>query len=153
MKLIAIAVLTACALWTDPAQSFDLHTHVAMTAKAVEKSALGVNPASSAVISRLGLTSPDAVLGRRYIGFALPQKYGFATSYEGDVFRRVRDGNPGSTLTIPDDFSITGWIMRGAVREDDELKGSASFVSQLQRHPIELDAGATGHAGRIRRNN
>ena len=40
MKLIAIAVLTACALWTDPAQSFDLHTHVAMTAKAVEKSAL-----------------------------------------------------------------------------------------------------------------
>ena len=120
MKLIAIAVLTACALWTDPAQSFDLHTHVAMTAKAVEKSALGVNPASSAVISRLGLTSPDAVLGRRYIGFALPQKYGFATSYEGDVFK---------------------------------LKGSASFVSQLQRHPIELDAGATGHAGRIRRNN
>ena len=33
------------------------------------------------------------------------------------------------------------------------LKRSVSTVSQLKRHPIELDAGATGHAGRIRRNN
>ncbi len=119
MKLITIAVLTVCVSWCGTAQSFDLHTHVAMTAKAAEKSALGVNPASSAVISRLGLTSPDAVFGRRYIGFALPQKYGFATNYEGDVMLRVRKANSGTTLSIPDDFSITGWIMRGAVREDD----------------------------------
>ncbi len=55
MKLITISALMACACWTDPAQSFDLHTHVAMTAKAVGKSALGVNPASSGVISRLAI--------------------------------------------------------------------------------------------------
>ena len=35
----------------------------------------------------------------------------------------------------------------------NKLKGSVSFVSQLQTHRIELDAGATGHAGSIRRNN
>ena len=137
MKLTTISALTACAFWTCPAQSFDLHTHVAMTAKAVEKSALGVNPASSAVISRLGLTSPDAVFGRRYIGFALPQKYGFSTDYEGDVFRRVQEANVGTTPN----------------KKGRNKRWSASFDSQLQGHQIELHAEPTGHAGRARRNN
>lgn len=66
MKLITTSALAAYVFWTCPAQSFDLHTHVAMTAKAVEKSALGVNPASSAVISRLGLTRLTSSIYDRY---------------------------------------------------------------------------------------
>jgi hypothetical protein len=104
-------VYTACA--------FELTTHTAMTAAAIKQSKIGGNPNESAVIKRLGLYDREYVVGTRYIDFAqiTPRA---ATDFENRIMEEVRRAIP----SIPQPHTIPGWIIRGAIREDDNVLGT-----------------------------
>ena len=81
----------------------------------MEQSKFGSSPSTSALLASLGLRDFDGVFGNRYIGFGAPLIQRYATTYEGDIIDRVQK----EIISIPKTQTIAGWVMRGAVREDD----------------------------------
>lgn len=69
----------------------------------------------SASLASLGLRDFDGVFSNPYIGFGAPLIQRCATSYEEKITQNVRD----VIRSKPETQTITGWVMRGAVREDD----------------------------------
>src|SRR5450631_2471310 len=108
---VAIAVATsACA--------YEVETHVAITTAAVSESNFGSDPTSTEVWNRLGVVDPG--------------KFGFTTFYldlgsqvvvrgaypfQENKIGIVRAATTG--LVIPPVYSLTGWLLQGALREDD----------------------------------
>ena len=117
MKLTVIFSILVTGFFMHTALAFDITTHVAITAKAVEQSKFGSTPNTSELLARLGLRDAEGIFGGRYVGFGSPVRSRAATSWEKRWMKEVREGDP--SLRIPTDFTMTGWIMRGAVREDD----------------------------------
>jgi hypothetical protein len=113
-------LLIACIASALPNQAlaFDIHTHAAMTSEAVKQSQITGSPNSSQVLKKLGLYNKDDVLKQRYIdiGTSLTSRNG--TDFEQTVMKNVRD----VITDIPNPYTIPGWIVRGAIREDDNTK-------------------------------
>lgn len=105
----AIAASTVCRL----ALAFETPTHAAMTHHAFEQSALS----GADLQSRLGLVDYDMAVGSRYLDMGSSVIARESQTYDVAVLTQLRD-----VLAIPADFTISGWIMRGAIREDDNDK-------------------------------
>ena len=114
-KRLPLFVCTFAAVM--PAIAFDVRTHTAMTAAAIAQSKITNTPNTSLVFKKLGLFDSEAVFGSTYVdlGSGTTRR---STEFEANIFRDV--GNTQFTgLTLPPSLSIPGWIVRGAVREDD----------------------------------
>ena len=109
MKQVWFIVLWAC-LNLSSAQAFEVTTHGAITQQAWARF-LAVDPD---VLKRLGIQDTDNVFNTgSYYDFR-PSDGGFpvtrnSLSYEGSI---IGDGGK--------PFSVRGWLMRGAIREDDD---------------------------------
>jgi hypothetical protein len=100
--------------------AFDINTHAAMTAAAIRQSTITATPNNSALFKRLGLYDKDFAIGSSYIDIGSLIKRDTAI-FEQEIMRGVRDANI-TILVVPTAESIPGWIVRGAVREDDNTK-------------------------------
>src|SRR5262245_55439088 len=97
------------ALATSPTSSYEFVTHAVMTQAAVGQFVKEM----PGILGRLGIDDRSDVFGRTFLD----------TQSQTSVVRNVNDfeaniiRGPG-VGTSP--FSIAGWIMRGAIREDDD---------------------------------
>jgi hypothetical protein len=103
--------------------AFDISTHAAMTTEAIKQSKITGDPNNSLVLKKLGLYDKDSVFKERYIdiGASLTSRNG--TAFENKVMDRIRDKIAGTT--IPNPYTISGWILRGVIREDDNTLETA----------------------------
>ncbi len=115
MKLRIALSAIAIGTFISPTFAFDIHTHAAMSAEAMAQSKFSRSPNTSALLLQLGLRDANGVFGNRYVGFGSPLISRFATDYEGKVMESMRIPFP----AFPGTQTITGWVIRGAVREDD----------------------------------
>ena len=99
------------------AAAFETSTHAAMTAAAAGMFHLGISPTSSPLIGTLGLLDYDFVIGDKYIDIAPQLVTRIGSGFEDDILEKVR--RPNGVGQIPDAYTLTGWLMRGAIREDD----------------------------------
>jgi hypothetical protein len=115
-KLLA-AVIAVIAHSTDTL-AFEVETHAAITSEAIKQSKITGSPNTSPILKKLGLYDKDDVLNRRYIdiGSTLTSRNG--TVFENDKMSDVREKMTG----IPNPYTIPGWVVRGAIREDDNTK-------------------------------
>ncbi|MBL0142896.1 MAG: hypothetical protein IPP91_12530 [Betaproteobacteria bacterium] len=126
IRVLSLVVLEiACVAAGQVAYAFDQHTHGAMTSEAMASSSFTRDPNASIVLKRLGLFdfTPDFAgrypgLGTRYIDMGADVRARDSLSIEAEMIRTLSFKNI-TQLTIPDQFTITGWFMRGAIREDD----------------------------------
>lgn len=118
------AAMLALIFAPGTANTFELPTHGAMTAVAVATSRLGAAPVSSSLLQQLGIVDFTSGFGQplyppfgnSYLDMAASLKVRSERGIEDAVFRRlVLD----SGLAIPDSNRLGGWVMRGAIREDD----------------------------------
>ncbi len=122
------------------ASAFDTRTHAAMTAAAASKSRLGLSPSLRPLLSSLGLFDYDFALESRYIDIAPQMTTRFASRFEGSVLDEMR--KPATGLNIPEAYTITGWLMRGAIREDDN---SVELEPRFQDEPGGTFSRVFGH--------
>jgi hypothetical protein len=99
------------------ASAFDVNTHAAMTSEAIRQSVITGSPNSSALFKRFGLFDKDYAIGTYYIDIGSLVKRN-ATPFEREIMRDVREANL-NLFIVPTAESIPGWILRGAIREDD----------------------------------
>lgn len=128
MKKMLLFSFTFCAATsTLNAYAYSTPTHAAMTAYAVVQSKLANDPDPSPIIKKLGLTEFVTVNSEapfrangidRYIAISssLSWLHADAEFEKGIMFRLRRDA---TGLSIPTDYTLAGWMMRGAIREDD----------------------------------
>ena len=119
MKTASYLTCTLClAMGSTSVHAFDINTHTAMTSAAIEQSAsITATPNTSDVIKRLGLFDRPFALGSSYIDIGSLIRRS-STNFEGKVINSVGD-NDATGLTLPAADSIPGWLLRGAIREDD----------------------------------
>ncbi len=112
LSLVAIGTVTL------PAQSFDVHTHAAMTAAASAQSTFTQSPTASALALKLGLSDPAFVGGKQYFDLGIStKKRDLNIKLARNLFIDLQE--PSLGLAIPDEYSLSGWIIQGAIREDD----------------------------------
>jgi hypothetical protein len=111
-----MAVCTA--LFASVSFGYDVSTHAAMTIKAVEQSKITADPKTSPLIGRLGIGFKDEPFGEKYldIGTSVTSRTR-VLSLENVVYDALRE--PAAGLSVPSQKSLTGWLMRGSIREDD----------------------------------
>ena len=97
--------------------AYDTSTHTAMTAAAAGKSRVGASPSFSVQIQTLGLRDYNFVLGDKYIDIGPQLLTRIGSGFEDQIILNVFQAN--TQIQIPDAYTLTGWLMRGAVREDD----------------------------------
>jgi hypothetical protein len=115
--LSQITCAVSIAINSIAAVAFDINTHAAMTAKAVEQSKITSSPNTSNVLKKLGLYDKDFAIGSSYIDIGSLIKRdttGFEQKVIDDVGATQKTG-----LTLPASHTIPGWIIRGTIREDD----------------------------------
>jgi hypothetical protein len=110
-----------CVLISMPCAAFDINTHAAMTAEAIKQSKITASPNTSAVFRKLGLYDRDSAIGSAYIDFGSVPTRRSTTKFEKDIMDDVGDTDA-TGLVLPLPHSIPGWIVRGAIREDDNTK-------------------------------
>ena len=128
-KPIVLAILLACAL---PASAYKTTTHVAITHNAIINSNLWPSSSSEVVLgqldlARLILLNPTAPFSggdeitRQYIALQPVATFRSPTlwvaKFEDDTIEDVATARPGPSV----DHSLESWILRGAIREDDNL--------------------------------
>ena len=140
MKLVYTISALAIGIFIPGTLAFDIHTHAAMTAKGVDKSTFGTSPSNSPLLIRLGLRDADGIFGNRYIGFGPTLLSRYATTYEGGVIDAVSKIVPG----FPGSQTIAGWIVRGAVREDDNTVETPR-INETDSDPAPVFNRVLGH--------
>ena len=115
-KVITIFLLTV----PISALAYDTTTHAAMTAEALTQSLITATPNTSPIFKKLGLFDRDYALGSYYMDIGSLVKRN-TTPFERDIMRDVTNANS-ANLIVPTAESIPGWIVRGAIREDDNTK-------------------------------
>jgi len=150
---LRITSLVVFALFSDVANSYELATHGAMTRAAFEKSVLN----DAAFRTDLGLPEGTNPFGEVYYDVAgnTVRERKASASFEGLIIEDKLKANP---------LSVTGWLMRGAIREDDlgQILGVNSggdphddpygnifrvfnhFYDPVQDKPLTTIAGALG---------
>ncbi len=135
--LRAALVLTVGSL-AGQAWPFEIATHGAMSAFAVSNSRLGTGAISNELLRQLGVVDFAASngsplyppLGLQYLDIGPPLVVRSAVLIEYDAIKRLSDQ---SGITVPDPFRLGGWIMRGAIREDDnEIQNGPKASSELR---------------------
>lgn len=96
-------VMCACA---GGAPAYELYTHAAITREAYERSVL----ADPVVLDDMGLNTVSGYLGTDYFDL----QNGIPRSRTDNDFERVIIRKVGA-----DELTLQGWLMRGAIREDD----------------------------------
>ena len=121
----AILLLSMTAIASGSASGFDTRTHAAMSTEAIAASALGRDTNASVVMRRLGLidysepmSSRFPSLGKMYIDLGTENTPRYALAFEGAIMDEVRRAYLAS-LGVPHELSLSGWLIRGAIREDD----------------------------------
>src|SRR4249919_445902 len=114
VKPIASAGAAIFICFANYSSAYQVTTHAALTSEATAASAIGRDTATP-LLSRLGLVDFNNTLGSRYfdLGATLVARDGMAV--EQSIFNALQFQD---RVPIPEAFTITGWIMRGAVRED-----------------------------------
>lgn len=127
-SLLTRAVKSWIAAWAlsclTTASAFDVTTHAAMTSEAVASSQITRDPNASLILKRIGIVDftitsnlLDRSLGKNYVYQGSVPSPAAGTVIEARVMGRIRD--PQTRLNVSDDYSVSGWFMRGAIREDD----------------------------------
>lgn len=114
-----LATLGLLMLFTAQARAFDVHTHAVMTAEAVARTSIGRSPSTRPLLEQLGIRDDGSSLLREYyvdIGASPTLRRG-TTAVEEPVIGEARLAL--GVTRIPGDSTISGWFMRGAIREDD----------------------------------
>ena len=117
MKAIWKFVLVVIIGSSETVAAFDTSTHAAMTAAAAGKSRLGISPTFSAQIRVLGLRDYNFVFGDKYIDIGPQLVTRIGSGFEDGIIDSVQRQN--GIGQIPNAYTLTGWLMRGAIREDD----------------------------------
>ena len=117
-------IATSALLVLAPAHAFDPTTHAAMTSEAVAASQITRDPNAGTILGRLGIVDfpfnsglLDRSLGKNYVYQGSVPSPVVGMPIETAVMRKIRQTQTG--LEVADDFSVSGWFMRGAIREDD----------------------------------
>jgi hypothetical protein len=110
------------------ANAYDINTHTAMTSEAIKLSVITASPNTSPLFKRLHLRDKDYAIGEHYIDIGSLIKRN-ATPFERKVMENVGDTLK-TGLTVPAADSIPGWILRGAIREDDNSIETPSGTPQ-----------------------
>jgi hypothetical protein len=100
------------------ATAFDTATHAAMTSEAIKQSKITAIPNTSPVLKKLGLYDKDFVIGSSYVDIGSSLYRRNTTGFEQKIIDSVSN-TQFTGLTLPASHTIPGWIVRGAVREDD----------------------------------
>ncbi len=119
--ITVLAPLAGC--HSGEVHSFELPTHGAMSAAAVSQSKFTSDPNASDLVRRLGIVDfppgfPNRfpVFGRQYLDIGLTITLREGMPIERNVIDSIKEK---SGISIPDHFRVGGWVMRGAIREDD----------------------------------
>jgi len=115
MKKISLLVLCIISNTMMQADAFDITTHTVMTVNAVQQSNLALSPSTSNLIKSLGLRDDETAMGQNYLHMGSPIT--IRNLIVGAEARAIEDVKQAST--IPASNTISGWLMRGAIREDD----------------------------------
>ena len=102
---ILLSLLILFLVYSATANAYELATHAVLTQKAAERSILKYPQ----LLIDLGLTDAAELFGKRYLDIA-------------GATVNARDGYDFEKSFMPkgsQDYSIVGWLMRGAIREDD----------------------------------
>ena len=115
-----LATLVAATLSVNAA-AFDVTTHAAMTSEAIK--ALKPNQTRNlsgiaAINQKLGLYDKDDVIKQRYIDMGASPSSRNGTAFENGIMDEVRR----RIADVPAPYTVSGWIIRGAIREDDNTK-------------------------------
>lgn len=152
---LAIAIAPLFALTSHPASAYELATHAKITNAAYLQSNLGLQ--SSGLLRTLGiLFSAREAMWR---ALTLKDQFGSRSIASGTSARALEAERLAYWATVFRALGDVAHLIQDMAqpqhtRNDmNQLNRPASFVSQLQRHQIELNAEVTGYAGRIRRNN
>src|SRR3990167_6758199 len=120
-RLIRLAIVVTVLLWHFAANAYELGTHARLTYKAYEQSVLNKD---SQLIKDLGidLSDPNNPFGTQYYDISDSDiRERDITSFEDGYMNDRKNPNP----VIPigtDPRSLPGWLLRGAIREDDVLQ-------------------------------
>lgn len=119
MKNLRNIGLVAAVCVAGTSMAFDTATHAAMTAAAAGKSRIGLSPTFSAQTQSLGLRDSAFALGDKYIDIGPQLTTRLGSGFEGKIIDSVIKANRDGLITIPEPYTLTGWLMRGTIREDD----------------------------------
>lgn len=119
MKSVSVLIVGFSLAYATQCAAYELSTHALMTNRAYERSVLG---SSSSTFLRLGI--------ERWVMNPGSASSPFGASHHeivdnnGNLVNRVADVTQFETTRIPDPLKgkylqVTGWLMRGAIREDD----------------------------------
>ncbi len=134
MKSAHLLALLIGASTPIPSFAYDTSTHAVMTSEALAKSKFTRDASTSALTARLGIriydweyTQPDAPFSQEPFGKiyydmgpnALTKRTGL--DFETKIMELIRRQKTvdATGITIDTDYSLAGWFMRGAIREDD----------------------------------
>jgi hypothetical protein len=109
--------------------SYELVTHSALTRQATDQSRLAI----TATKKKLGIQEGAEPFGKNYYDFlgnlvvSRP-----AAQFEGEIIERSGELNK---------FSLRGWLMRGAIREDDGASTYPSYILYADSDPYGISGG------------
>jgi hypothetical protein len=135
--LRVISVLVTGSL-VGEATPFELATHGAMSASAISSSRLGTGSISNELLRQLGVVdfaaSNGSLLyppfGLQYVDIGSSLVARKALPIEQDVIKKLNDS---SGISVPDSFRLGGWILSGAIREDDnEVTNGPKAAAELK---------------------
>jgi hypothetical protein len=110
MKAIFLLILSSVVLWAHTAQGYEVATHGAITKHAYDNSELS---SSSVLLDKLGLRGIDAdkPFGAKYYDVAGAEvQEREQKQFENGIIEKDLD---------EESLSVKGWMMQGAIREDD----------------------------------
>jgi hypothetical protein len=117
-SVILPAIAVAICVFDPRAFAYETETHAAMTSEATAQSSFGRSPTVAGVWNQLGVVDPSKFSFTDYyldIGTQL-----VARNKNGFQERKIADvAAPATGLDVPPAYGLTGWLMQGAVREDD----------------------------------
>ena len=131
---IVFAVVACCASFG--VETFELTTHAMLTNRAYAVSVLGSQPDR---LTQLGLVNLPSPFGRNY--------YDFANTLIARRSANAFELSKFASDARVDEERINGWLMRGAIREDDLVKTGAILKGDGQ--PWILDPDPAGDTSRV----
>ena len=129
---ILLALSTTGLLASSPASAYELWTHARITYKSYENSALGKDQSlpKNLGIDSLITSNPDNPFGMSYYdlgGSTITVRT--KTSFEKAIMDDSNNPNPVIPISATD-LSLPGWLMRGAIREDDVASAFGIWVAK-----------------------
>jgi len=110
--------LTAICFASASAFAYEITTHTVITIRAAEQSQFGSSAGASELAKRLGILNTATALGQDYLHMGSPVEIRNMTlAGERNALADVKEALKPELLPVPS--TIAGWLMKGAIREDD----------------------------------